>query len=423
MTDRTTPPPVSELTLGAMPPEVVEVLPNGLTFHRFSGGDQPVCRLQLLFRGGQAETGNKLISRVMLSAMAEGTLSTGTDAFADLLDYNGVRIGAQCHNHYSSLSVSMLNHRATAVMPLLADMLSQPLFPSDRINTMLQNAKAQLEIADTEVTTLAEYASDALTMGKDHPLAQRLTPSDIDRITRDDIVALHRRMICPATTHAYLAGLLDEATVDAVRSFLGSIPAIGSGFDLNIVPNAPAAPGRTDVSGADTLQSAIAATIPAIDRAHPDYNDLRLTVMALGGYFGSRLMSNIREDKGMTYGISAYLSGVHEGGYITVAATCDKQYTDTVLDEIRHEMRRLADEPPATDELSRLKRHALSSLAQTLDTPVSIMGYYTTSLLVGTPPDYFEAQQAAIKGLTAERIAELASKYLCPDALRTAVAS
>ena len=82
MTDRSTPPPVNELLTGAMPPETVEVLPNGLTFHRFSGGDQPVCRLRILFCGGQAETGNKLISKVMLSALAEGTHTIPTETFA-----------------------------------------------------------------------------------------------------------------------------------------------------------------------------------------------------------------------------------------------------------------------------------------------------------------------------------------------------
>ncbi len=423
MTDRSTPPPVNELLTGAMPPETVEVLPNGLTFHRFSGGDQPVCRLRILFCGGQAETGNKLISKVMLSALAEGTQTIPTETFADLLDYNGVRIGSDSHSHYSSLTIAMLNHRAASVTPLIASMLAEPLFPQERIDTMLRNVKAQLEIADTEVSTLAEYASDALTMGKNHPLAQRLTPSDIDAITRDDIISLHRRMIVPARAHAYLSGLLDETTIDAVRTLLGGIKATGPGFDIKIVPNEPEPPGRVDVYGADTLQSAIAATLPAVSRSHPDYNDLRLTVMALGGYFGSRLMSNIREEKGMTYGISAYLSGAHEGSYITIAATCDKQYTDDVLREISLEMTRLADEPPCADELSRLKRHALTSLAQTLDSPTSISGYYITSLLVGPPPDYFAAQQQAIKALTAERISYLANEYLDPTKLRIAVAS
>lgn len=423
MTFRSYPPPVSELALGSMPPEIVETLPNGLIFHHFSGGDQPVCRLQLLFSGGQAEIGNRLTGRIMLSALAEGTADISTEAFADRIDYNGVRIGSQCHNHYSSLTIAMLNHRVAEILPLIAEMLAKPLFPQNRIDTMLQSAKTQLEIADSEVSTLAEYASDAMAMGAEHPLARRLTCSDIDAVSREDIVSLHRRMICAEKSHAYLSGQLDKATVDAVRAMLSGINRSAQGFETNIIPYMPASPGRTDVNGAGTLQSAISATIPGICRSHPDYNDLRLTVMALGGYFGSRLMCNIREEKGLTYGISSYLSGAHEGSYTTIAATCDKQNTDIVLEEISKELEQLAVSPPSGDELSRLKRHAMTSLAQTLDSPASIMGYYTTSLLVGTPADYFEAQQAAIKSITSDRIASLAARYLQPDKLRTAVAS
>jgi len=144
--------------------------------------------------------------------------------------------------------------------------------------------------------------------------------------------------------------------------------------------------------------------------------------MALGGYFGSRLMMNVREEKGLTYGISSYLLGCREGSYVTIAAQCDCDNTALVIDEIKAEMRRLADNPPQGEELSRLKLHAATSLAEILDTPASIMGYYANRLYVGTPDDYFESQQAAINALSGEIIAEMASRYLQPDMLSVVVA-
>jgi len=143
------------------------VLPNGLTFNRFSGGDQPVCRLRILFCGGQAETGNKLISKVMLSALAEGTHTIPTETFADLLDYNGVRIGSDSHSHYSSLTIAMLNHRAASVTPLIASMLAEPLFPQERIYTMLRNHKGKITV---KIGALAASAASIVAMAGDETL-------------------------------------------------------------------------------------------------------------------------------------------------------------------------------------------------------------------------------------------------------------
>ena len=375
------------------------MLPNGLTFHRFSGGDQPVCRLRILFCGGQAETGNKLISKVMLSALAEGTHTIPTETFADLLDYNGVRIGSDSHSHYSSLTIAMLNHRAASVTPLIASMLAGPLFPKSASTPCSAMSEAQLEIADTEVSSsLAGYTSDALTMGKNHPLAQRLTH---DRHRRNHTRRHH--ISAPAhdssgKDHAYLSGLLDETTIDAVRTLLSGIKATGR-VGIKMVPNEPEPRASRRIRRRHPA-GAIAATLPAVSRSHPDYNDLRLAVVALGGYFGNRLMSNIREES-MTYGISAYLQRCPRRQLYNTLQPPATSSTPTMFSEKSHwRPARLADRTACgcVDELSRLKRHA-RPLAQTLDSHLHI-GLLHTSLLVGTPPDLFRRTAASHQTLS-----------------------
>ena len=141
--------------------------------------------------------------------------------------------------------------------------------------------------------------------------------------------------------------------------------------------------------------------------------------MALGGYFGSRLMSNIREDKGLTYHISAVLMGEHNESMALVSALCDKSYTEQVVAEISEELRRLAANPPEGEELSRLKLHAMTDLAEMLDNPANVMSYYITQLLVGTPADYFAAQQQALRALSPEIISDMAARYLTPEKMIT----
>ncbi len=179
----------------------------------------------------------------------------------------------------------------------------------------------------------------------------------------------------------------------------------------------PEEPQTRRITKEGAFQDAIAAGMPGPDRSHSDYIALRLTVMALGGYFGSRLMLNIREEKGLTYGINAALMGTPEGSMLNIAAQCDGRSTDTVISEIGAEMRRMVTDPPTGEELRRLKLHASTDLAEILDTPTSIMGYYANRLYVGTPDDYFERQQKAIETLSPDIISEMAARYLDPSRL------
>lgn len=144
--------------------------------------------------------------------------------------------------------------------------------------------------------------------------------------------------------------------------------------------------------------------------------------MALGGYFGSRLMSNIREKKGLTYGISALLLGDREGSHATITAQCDNGYAGRVVEEIRNEIKALADNPPSGDELERMRLHAVSDSLEALDTPFSIMKVIVSQYAVGMPDNYFQRQQEVIASIDSDTIGEMARRYLSADSLRISIA-
>lgn len=419
-----TAPPVRPFAPMTIPGETVEVLSNGLTFHRFSGGDQPVCRLSLFFEGGQSELGNDFAGRLALASLAEGSTGYPTEDMADRLDFNGVRVGSSAHGHYSSLSLAMLCDKMPAVLPIVTDMLRSPLYPEERLATAALREKARIESLCHEVAAIADESFGWQIMGEKHPLAHCVTDSDIESLSRDAVLNIHRRMMCPSRAHAFFSGLLDDRLVADVRAFLESLPSSGAEpYGCEILPFTAAAPGTVvECDSPETMQCAIVTGMPAIGRDDADYIPLRLAVMALGGYFGSRLMTNIREEKGLTYGISAALIGSHEGSFVKIAAQCDRSYADIVTGEIAAELRRLVSEPPAGDELRRLKLFAMTSLAETLDSPTAVMSYHSSRLLVGIPEGYFEAQQRAISELTPDTVAEMAARYLDPGRLITSIA-
>ncbi len=163
-------------------------------------------------------------------------------------------------------------------------------------------------------------------------------------------------------------------------------------------------------------------TIPAISREHDDYEMLRITVCALGGYFGSRLNANIREAKGLTYGIGASIIGIDGYGAINISCQCDCQYVDTVISEIRHELDAMRSGDYSADELARLKRFYMTSLSGILESPFSIMDFYESGLIADIPSDYFKQQLDALEVLSPITLSEMATKYFNSEAALTVVA-
>ncbi len=422
MLDRKIAPETRPFGFRKLPAETVEILPNGITFHRYSGGDQPVCNLLVSFSGGVQETPTEYEAQMAMSMLQEGTANYSGAEIAEILDFNGARFIRSTSAHRSGVNITMLNSGADEVLPLLADMLIAPSFPSDAVEAAKNVATSQLQINSSKVSFLADKECARMIWGDSHPTSKVATEEKIRTISRDTLSAWHSRMASGRTCHVFLSGLLDDRLVDKVRDFLLSLNLAGEGVEPLIIPMSPAAAGVNFVEKEGARQNAVAAAIPAIPRSHPDYIPLRLAIVALGGYFGSRLMANIREEKGYTYGISSYLAGSLEGSFTGIAAQCDMAYTEPVITEIRKELRDLVLNPPSGEELRRLKLFCSTSLIETLDSPISIMGYYATSLFAGIPDGYFEAQQHAIEALTPDTIAEMAEKYLHPDDLRIAVA-
>jgi predicted Zn-dependent peptidase len=149
--------------------------------------------------------------------------------------------------------------------------------------------------------------------GENHPLSRSLTPEELAVISVDDLREHHARVYVPSGLQIYLSGRISPSIEDKLNDVFGCVAVDKPAQGLNIIPFEQSLGKSRIIQRHGALQSALKISIPTINRDDEDYLDLRLAVAALGGYFGSRLMTNIREDKGYTYGISAALMGYREG--------------------------------------------------------------------------------------------------------------
>lgn len=419
---RTLPPPVADIPTASMPSMKRVTLPSGITLHTLVHKATPVIYLTVLTEGGIAEASSPAVAALTSILQREGSRSFNGPQLSETLDFNGAWIKSEATAHHRRHSLYTLSSKLPDVLPAFVDMVFRPTFPDTPLSVRRESLAQNIEISDNNVSYLTRCTSDRLMMGCSHPLAVVDTPAGIRALTRRQLEEFHATFCHAASTSVFICGDITDSTVGLITSAIEEAAPRSAAPGFNINGFTPAAPGICETRRPEAAQSAVELTLPAIPRSHPDFLPLHLTIYALGGYFGSRLMLNIREEKGLTYGISAFLPGYADGAYTDIAAETDNAYVGRLIDEVRHELVRLADDPPQGDELIRLKQSAISAQASVTDSPLSIADYHITNTTQALTPGYFEAKQQAIIDLSPATISRMASLYLDPDAIRIAIA-
>lgn len=419
---RNVPPALARLEGRELPVVNTLTLANGVKVVALDGTSQPVNMVSLLRCGGSADVDSKAALQLMLATMGEGSATRSGAEMAYALDSNGSWLKTGVYGHHSVVSMFSLNSRIRDVMPVMVDMLEDASFPEPELEMKKMQMAQRLSVKMQKVDYQADACLRRLVCGAGHPLASQITPQMLLSTRREDVERIYQRTRQPEHTYLYLAGSLTDEVMSTVCSAVESFsPSEVEPIAPRVLPLHPSEPKmeRVEVDGA--LQSKLCMAIPVIGRHHPDYPALHVVTMALGGYFGSRLMMNLREERGLTYGVNASLLGLHEGAWMQVALECSHEYVQEAVDQTRYELRRLVTDPPHGEELERMRRSALVGHLETLDSPIDVVSYYRNILLSDVPPDYFELKQRAILSITPDDVARIASRYLDPEALRIAV--
>lgn len=421
MLDRITPPPVNTMGPVTLPLPKSDILSNGIRFHTISGGSQEVVQLSITWQGGCLEAPHPMVATLMASLMAEGTSRHSGAEISEMLDFHGAMLRISASQHVTTLQLTALNSMLADVMPLVREIICEPSFPRQAFDTFHDIEVNNFLLAHSKVSVLCSEALAPLIKGPSHPESHVPTLQEVKDISLGQVKEFYQSLVTANGCDAYLGGNFSDRIYDSVRQMLESLPAKGMAMQRRIVPYVALPPEKVVARKPGAVQAAVEIGIPAIPRSHPDYIPLRLSVMALGGYFGSRLMKNIREDKGYTYGIAAYLLGNQEGSYISVMAQCDASYVDAVIAEVAKEMTRLAEQPLPDDEMMRLRQHASSTLLEILDSPFAIIDHYKVIDSVGLPEGYFDHQVHWVRNISPETIMRMARRYITPQLMRTAV--
>ncbi len=421
MLDRTTPPPIHTLGKISLPLPDSETLDNGIKFNFIKGGSQEVVQLSIVWQGGCLEAPHPMVATILASLMTQGSAHHSGAEISEILDFHGAMLKITATRHVTTLQLTALNSMLADVMPVVREVICEPSLPRQAFDAFHEIEVNNFLQARSKVSVLCSEAVAPLIKGASHPESEVPTIEQVRSISLDQVREFYHRLITADGCQAYLGGNFSDEIFASVRRMLASLPAPCRAMEKIIVPYSPEPPSTVVVEKPGAVQAAIEIDIPSIPRHHPDYIPLRLSVMALGGYFGSRLMKNIREDKGYTYGIGAYLLGNQEGSYISVMAQADESYVEAVIEEVAKEMEQMAEDPLPPEEMTRLRQFASSALLEILDSPFTIIDYYKTIESVGLPEGYFGSQVRWVRDITPEIIMDMARKYILPSQMRVGV--
>jgi zinc protease len=410
MPNRKKMPRIREVKNLVVPPPEIWHLANGIPVYETNLGTQDILKLDMVFYAGRPYERKKLASRCAAALMREGTRRHTSAELAETIDYYGGSLSMPISMDLAGVQLHTLTKHFEKLLPLATEIISEPTFPQEEIDSFVVRNKQRLQVDLSKNDFVAYRKFTELLFGSDHPYGFNSYAETYEAILRDDLVTHFKENYTSGNSLIFLSGKTNEAVRRLLDEQLGQAIARGERRHVGELP-VNHEPQRLHEPMPDTVQKAVRIGCHLFNRHHPDYNGMYVLNTILGGYFGSRLMTNIREEKGYTYNIYSSHEAMLHGGYFYVGTEVGNEFVDKTIHEIYVEMEKLQQDLVDDDEMAMVKNYLLGTLLTNLDGPFNIAEVVKTFVSEGLELKAFEELAAAIKNITAEEVRELARKY------------
>lgn len=422
--DRTTPPsirPLDEFSIAR--PERLKMR-NGMPLHVINAGTEDVVRFDLLIGGGQWDQDQALQAMFTNRMLREGAGKMSSAQIAGKLDFYGAWLELSSSINYGFITLYSLNKYFAQTLSIITEMVKEPTFPEKELSIVADTNKQQFLVNSARVEMIARKQLNRSLFGPRHPFGRYAVAEDYDRITAEVLRDFYRKYYYSGNCSVYVSGKVTPEIIRCIEENLGN-EAWGQAMEKSVSKIVP--PERTSekhifVEREDALQSSLKMGGFSMDRQHPDFLKARVLVTLFGGYFGSRLMSNIREEKGYTYGIGAGIVSYPELGVLTISTEAANEYINPIIAEVYMEMDRLRNDLVPAKELDMVKNYMLGDFCRAYEGPFSLSEAWIYTETAGLDDDFYIRSVDAVKEITREDMRELAQKYFCKENLIEVVA-
>lgn len=395
------------------------VLPNGMALYTLPANDFEVLRVTFVFRAGSSVQRVPFSASATANLLAEGTRRFTARELAERLDYYGSWYDVNLDRDYAYISFATLSKFYRETLEAAAEILLHPVFPEEELRTYCAKRKQRLLIDRQKVDVRAREAFARALFGEQHPYGISYDGALYDTLTRADVETFYRTHYTAENCFVVCSGRITDDERQAVAAIAEQIP---HGAMARPEFPAPQTTHEVKVAHAGAVQSSIRIGRLLFGREHPDFVGMQVVAAALGGYFGSRLMQNLRERHGYTYGVVAAMVNFDRAGYLAIATQVGTEATQAALSEIYAEIERLRTEPMDEEELTLVKNIMAGEMMRILDGPFGIADVTIENILCGTDNSVIDENLRRIRTMTPADVQRLAQKYLAREELVTVVA-
>lgn len=402
-----------------LPPYEKTILSNGIEVYSVNMGAEEVVLVNWVFCAGNWYEEKKAVASATNFLLKNGTTQKTAFQLNEHFEYYGSHLSRACYSEMAEITLHCLNKHAEVLLPVVAEMITESTFPEEELATYSQNSQQRLKVGLQKSDFVAGRLIDAQLFGEKHPYGTYNNLEDYAAIQREDLVTFYNQYYKKGRCIIFVAGKIPPNLLEQLENNFGILPlrshrAQEKEIIHNIQPGIQKKQFVTnDPNG---VQAAIRIVRPFPNRHHPDFQKATMLNTVFGGFFGSRLSANIREDKGYTYGIYSYLiNQVRESGWM-ISTEAGREVSQATIDEVYKEMELLREEPVDEEELQMIRNYMIGSVLGDLDGPFQVMARWKGLLLSDLDENYFYKGIEIVKTVTPEELQEIANKYLHPDA-------
>lgn len=391
-------------------PNVETLNISGVPCSIVRGANQPLVKLDISFAAGEAYNQNPLLAMFTNQMLLESTQKHTAQEIAEQLDYLGIEVIPSNGMIYSTLSMICLTKHFEKAWNILSEMITKPKFDSLDLETLVEIKRKQFLIELENVNHLARRYFKQAVFGKNHPYGKLYELEDFNNISTKQLIAHYQRLYNKDNLRIFISGdVMNKHLKTMEKDFRFS----NSPSTRTPIPTSfESLPQKIFIHKDKTVQSAIRIGKLTISKHHPDYHSLQIAIAILGGYFGSKLMQELRERKGYTYGIGAFTMSLKETGYIVITTEVNSNYTQQAIQAIYEVIEHFCKNPISEEEMENARAYLMGEFLRLFDGSFNIMEAYKAMNDLGLGMEQYAQFLQKLKHIQPYEILSIAQRYL-----------
>lgn len=390
------------------------VLNNGVEVYAVNAGAEEVMSVEWVFYAGNWFEDKNLVAATSNFLLRNGTSNKTAFQLNEHFEYYGAYLNRACYNETATITLHCLNKHIQELLPVVRELITDSVMPQEELDTYRQNMTQRLKVNLKKSDFVASRLIDAYVYGEQHPYGKYTRLEDFDSLNREELIAFYKQFYQQGKFVMFIAGRLPSGWQEMINGYFGDLP--NAAVTMNPISMQPVAEKKSRlINDVEGVQGSIRMARPFFNRHHPDFVKAMVLNTLFGGFFGSRLMSNIREDKGYTYGIHSFLQNhIHDSAWV-ISTEAGKDVCEATIEEVYKEMKILREELVDEEELLLVRNYMMGSILGDLDGPFQIMARWKNIVLNKLTDQYFYDSIQTIKTISAEELRALAQQYLQPE--------